>query len=72
VDATIFNTILIGHSGENPGTMTYWYYFPDYGTTIFVAANRSDTRTRPDQDVPVDAGALIYEIFKKAWQILHP
>ena len=72
VDTTVFNTTLIGHTGENPGTVTYWYYFPDYATTIFVAANRADTVTHAGQTTPIDANALTLAIFTKAWQILHP
>ncbi|OPY67880.1 MAG: D-alanyl-D-alanine carboxypeptidase precursor [Syntrophorhabdaceae bacterium PtaU1.Bin034] len=70
-DASVFNTTLIGHTGENPGTATYWYYFPDYRTTIFVAVNRSDVRTAPGQTVPVDGSTIAYDIFVKAWRILR-
>ena len=71
-DPTVFETTLIGHSGENPGAATMWYYFPEYDTTIFVAVNRSDGRTSPSQEtVPVDGAAAVAEILQKAWKILR-
>jgi hypothetical protein len=70
-NSSVFNATLIGHTGENPGTATYWYYFPDYGTTIFVAVNRSDAMTGPGQTVPVDGSAITGAIFLKAWEILR-
>jgi len=71
--APLFGTTCIGHSGQNPGTVTYWYHFPDRDTTIFVAANRSDTLTKaPPPYPPINANALAFSIFEKAWQILYP
>ena len=71
-DAAGFGTTLIGHSGENPGTATMWYYFPEYNMTIFAAVNRSDGRTSPSQEtVPVDGAAVVAEIFQNAWRILR-
>ena len=71
VDTSSINATLIGHTGANPGTSTMWYYFPEYQTTIFVAVNRNDARTRPDQTVIVDGLATAYSIFLKTWKILQ-
>jgi D-alanyl-D-alanine carboxypeptidase len=70
--AAVFDTVAVGHTGENPGTVTLWYHFPERGTTLFVAVNRSDTRTGPGQDVPVDGLGLAARIFTDAWGILYP
>jgi len=70
-DTALFNTTLIGHSGANPGTATIWYYFPEFETTIFVAANRQDVITGPNQVTPVNGAALVFEIFMQAWQVVE-
>lgn len=71
VDTSSIKATLIGHTGENPGTATMWYYFPEYRTTIFVAVNRNDVRTGPDQTVAVDGLATASDIFLKTWKILR-
>lgn len=70
---TLFNTMVIGHTGANPGTATLWYYFPYYNTTIFVAVNGEGQMLSPNQKEPIIEG-LKYasNIFEKAWKILHP
>ena len=71
-DSPVFETTLIGHTGENPGTATLWYYLPKVDTTIFVAVNRNDARTNPRQEtVLVDGLAAASDIFQAAWQILR-
>ncbi len=67
-DTGLFNTTLIGHSGANPGTATLWYYSPEFETTIFVAVNRQDVMTGPNQVTPVNGAAVVFDIFMQAWQ----
>jgi len=70
---TLFNTTVIGHTGANPGTATYWYYFPHYKTTIFVAVNGEGQMLSPHQKEPIiEGGQYVYNIFEKTWTILHP
>ncbi|MCF7945361.1 MAG: beta-lactamase family protein [Spirochaetia bacterium] len=66
----VFETKLLGHSGSNPGFATEWYYFPDYGTTIFVAVNRNDIPEGPDGHIPVNGSAISFDIFTQAWLIV--
>jgi D-alanyl-D-alanine carboxypeptidase len=70
-DTETFHATLIGHSGQNPGTSTLWYHFPEYRTTLFVAVTRSDAQTRPDQTVLVDGMSTASTIFVEAWKILR-
>ncbi len=67
----VFETKLLGHSGSNPGVATEWYYFPDYGTTIFVAVNRNDIPDGPEGIIPVNGSAISFDIFYQAWQIVN-
>jgi D-alanyl-D-alanine carboxypeptidase len=67
----IFETELLGHSGTNPGIATEWYYFPDYGTTIFMAINRNDTPEGPEETIPVNGSAISFYIFYQTWQIIN-
>jgi D-alanyl-D-alanine carboxypeptidase len=69
-DGNVFETKLLGHSGANPGIATEWYYFPDYGTTIFVAVSRNDTPEGPDGYIPVNGSGTSFDIFYQAWQIV--
>ncbi len=71
-DTSVFNATLIGHTGENPGTVSYWYHFPDYDTTIFLAVNRSDTRISAETKVPVEASVIASRIFRNAWALVRP
>lgn len=70
-DAELFNTTLIGHSGANPGTATLWYYFPEYGATIFTAVTRQDVVTGPHQVTPINGSAVAMDIFVQAWHIVQ-
>jgi D-alanyl-D-alanine carboxypeptidase len=69
-DGNVFETKLLGHSGSNPGIATEWYYFPDYGTTIFVAVNRNDIPEGADGNIPVNGSGTSFDIFYQAWQIV--
>ncbi|MCF8303273.1 MAG: beta-lactamase family protein [Bacteroidales bacterium] len=69
-EGNIFETKLLGHSGSNPGIATEWYYFPEYGTTIFVAVNRNDTPEGPQGTIPVSGSAITFDLFSQAWQIV--
>lgn len=70
-DTELFHTTMIGHSGANPGTATHWYYFPESQTTIFVAVNRWDVMTGPDQVTPIDGSAVAMDIFMQVWQAVE-
>jgi D-alanyl-D-alanine carboxypeptidase len=69
-DGNVFETKLLGHSGSNPGVATEWYYFPDYGTTIFVAVNRNDIPEGPEGTIPVNGSAISFSILNQAWEIV--
>lgn len=66
-----YYTWIVGHSGANPGTATHWYRFPEADVTIFVAINRCDLLSRPDDPQPFDGQAASFEIFREAWLVLQ-
>jgi len=66
----IFETKLLGHGGANPGVATEWYYFPEHGTTIFVAVNRNDIPEGPGGTIPVNGSAVSFGILNQVWEIV--
>lgn len=41
---TWYGELLLYHTGENPGVLTYWLYYPTSGRIIIIALNRDDKR----------------------------
>jgi len=57
-----FGEKMYGHSGENPGALARWLYYPDSGRTIFIILNRFDSYAPAQMDVSQVADSILSEV----------
>jgi len=62
-----FGEKMYGHSGENPGTLARWLYYPDSGRTIFLILNRFDSYAPAQMDVSQVADSILADVSNALW-----
>jgi D-alanyl-D-alanine carboxypeptidase len=54
-----FGEKMYSHSGENPGVVARWLYYPDSGRTIFIILNRFDSYAPSQMDASLAADSIL-------------